>query len=339
MSSKKIPKETFIDIELLNERHDLPWTEKYRPKTFEHITGQDDNLDSLNRRIENNNFPNSIFYGPPGTGKTTTAHACGFKLYGDDYDIKVLELNSSDERGINVVREQIKEFTQTKHFYPELNKNKPKLIILDEADSMTFEAQAALKNVIENSIPHARFCLICNYAEKIMPSLQSRCSVYRFTPIENSKQRDYLLHIIMHEGINVDDDVIDQIVNMSEGDMRKSINVLHSLYMSFEKKRINLEMFYKNACQPLPIEKKMLIDTIKKNSIKEAYHLIDEFLRTKSLSLNDIINIIFTSMFENKKISEQQKAEITIKLARLEQYLAGNINPRIQLGAIICALK
>ena len=153
----------------------LPWVEKYRPKEMSDLVSHEQIIGTITKLIDAGKLPHLMLYGPPGTGKTSTILACAHKLYGKHFSSMVLELNASDDRGIDVVREQIKEFASTRQMFS----SAPKLIVLDEADNMTNPAQFALRRVIEKFTRNARFCIICNYASKIIPALQSRCTRFR----------------------------------------------------------------------------------------------------------------------------------------------------------------
>lgn len=183
----------------------LPWVEKYRPATLDDLVSHKDITSTIQNFIEKNRLPHLLFYGPPGTGKTSTILAMARKIYGPQFRNSVLELNASDERGIDVVREQIKSFASTKSVFsssvqPAGNHGGFKLIVLDEADAMTQAAQGALRRVIEQYTKNVRFCIICNYVNKIIPAIQSRCTRFRFNPLELDQVEDRLNHVIENEG-------------------------------------------------------------------------------------------------------------------------------------------
>lgn len=170
-----------------------------------------------------------LFYGPPGTGKTSTILAVAREMYGKAYNIMALELNASDDRGINVVREQIKSFASTQHL---VNRG-VKLVVLDEADSMTNAAQFALRRIIEKYTRSTRFCLICNYASKIIPALQSRCTRFRFMPLNKEDAMGRLREIAAAEGLDLTDSGVNAITELGRGDMRKCLNIMQSTSMAF----------------------------------------------------------------------------------------------------------
>jgi replication factor C subunit 3/5 len=324
--------------EIVERKLNLPWVEKYRPELMSNIISHEDILKTLKILIDKNNFPNVIFYGPPGTGKTTTILACAKYIYGSSFINMVLELNGSDDRGINVIREQIKDFSQSEMYTNEIyninNKNQ-KLVILDEADSMTYDAQFALRRVIETYTGNTRFCLICNYLTKIIPSLQSRCIIFKFSPIPYLEHYTHIKNIIENEKIKINDNVVQEIIKLSSGDMRKSLNTLQSLYMTCNNELITLDTLYLNMGHPSLEEKKKIIDIILNSNINTAYNYIKELEMNKSLSLNDILNDIVNFIIINKFYKPNKIARILIAFSEIEYYLTGNINIDIQLGAII----
>lgn len=214
----------------------LPFVEKYRPERLEDLTGQNDIVQTIIRLIDVGRLPHLLFYGPPGTGKTSTILAIARRLYGNGYKDMVLELNASDDRGIDVVREQIKDFAGTRKLFS----TGVKLIILDEADAMTNDAQFALRRVIEKYTKNTRFCLIGNYVSKIIPALQSRCTKFRFSPLRKEQIEGKLRSIVDREGLSsrVSADGIEAILRLSNGDMRKVLNVLQATSSGFDDIKI-----------------------------------------------------------------------------------------------------
>jgi len=325
-----------------NKSSNLPWVEKYRPDQIENIISHKEILNTLKTLMDKNNFPHVILYGPPGTGKTTTILACAKHMFGPSYSNMVLELNGSDDRGINVVREQIKDFSQSDLFSNEIfnvNKKNHKLVILDEADSMTYDAQFALRRVIETYTNTTRFCLICNYSTKIIPSLQSRCITFRFSPIPVEEHISHIEKIVQLESMNVDLNVIKEIIRLSDGDMRKSLNVLQSLYMTCGQEQIDMCSLYRNIGYPLPEEKQEIINKILTLDLAAAYTYVKKIELEKSLSLNDILGDLVQHILTHKVFTPIKKARILSALGEIEFYLSGNINSSIQLGAIISVIK
>merc|ERR1711973_580827 len=208
----------------------LPWVEKYRPSGLGELISHEDIIKTIRRFMDENRLPHLLFYGPPGTGKTSTILACAKEIYSPkEFNSMVLELNASDDRGIGVVRGQILNFASTRTIF---NKGY-KLIILDEADAMTNDAQNALRRIIEKFTDNVRFCLICNYLSKIIPALQSRCTRFRFGPLNTKQILPRLKHVSDVEGVNVTEDGEKALMSLSGGDMRKVLNILQSCYMAF----------------------------------------------------------------------------------------------------------
>eukprot|EP01134_Creolimax_fragrantissima_P003754 CFRG3754T1 len=209
-----------------------PWVEKYRPKSIDEVMYQEEVTAVLRKSLSSNDFPHLMFYGPPGTGKTSTILAIARELFGPKLmKERVLELNASDERGIQVVREKIKNFAQiavggTKaKGYP----SPPfKIIILDEADSMTTDAQSALRRTMELHSKVTRFCLICNYVTRIIEPLTSRCAKFRFRPLPTEAMMKQISIVVDKEDITIADDVPAALVTSSGGDMRRVLNLLQS---------------------------------------------------------------------------------------------------------------
>ncbi|OJJ48583.1 hypothetical protein ASPZODRAFT_61741 [Penicilliopsis zonata CBS 506.65] len=215
-----------------------PWVEKYRPKTLDDVAAQDHTTKVLQRTLQASNLPHMLFYGPPGTGKTSTILALAKSLFGPAlYRTRILELNASDERGIGIVRDKIKNFARTQlsqstgmdaEYLAQYPCPPFKIIILDEADSMTQDAQAALRRTMEQYSKITRFCLVCNYVTRIIEPLASRCSKFRFKALDNSAAGDRLEHIAKLENLRLGDGVVETLIRCSEGDLRRAITYLQS---------------------------------------------------------------------------------------------------------------
>ncbi|KAK8861694.1 hypothetical protein IAR55_002517 [Kwoniella newhampshirensis] len=214
-----------------------PWVEKYRPKTIDDVSSQEHTVAVLRKALLSTNLPHMLFYGPPGTGKTSTILALARQLFGPDlFRSRVLELNASDERGISVVREKIKTFAREtpRHSTTVSSDGKTypsppyKLIILDEADSMTQDAQSALRRIMETYSRITRFCLVCNYVTRIIEPLASRCSKFRFRPLAQGSTQARIEMIAHAEGVNAEDGVLPLILELAGGDLRKAITYLQT---------------------------------------------------------------------------------------------------------------
>ncbi|KAF2217422.1 hypothetical protein CERZMDRAFT_31527 [Cercospora zeae-maydis SCOH1-5] len=217
-----------------------PWVEKYRPKSLDDVTAQDHTVTILRRTLQSANLPHMLFYGPPGTGKTSTVLALAKQLYGPELvKSRVLELNASDERGISIVREKVKNFARMQLSNPpsgpageEYKKKYPcppyKIVILDEADSMTQDAQSALRRTMETYSKITRFCLVCNYVTRIIDPLASRCSKFRFKSLDESNAGKRIEDIARLEGVQLEEGVVETLLRCSEGDLRKAITFLQS---------------------------------------------------------------------------------------------------------------
>ncbi|KAH0498395.1 hypothetical protein TgHK011_005649 [Trichoderma gracile] len=212
-----------------------PWVEKYRPKSLDDVTAQDHTVTVLQRTLQASNLPHMLFYGPPGTGKTSTILALAKELYGPEMiKSRVLELNASDERGISIVRQKVKDFARMQltnpppHYKDKYPCPPFKIIILDEADSMTQDAQSALRRTMETYSKITRFCLICNYVTRIIDPLASRCSKFRFKSLDQGNAKKRLESIAEAEGVALEDGAVDTLIKCSEGDLRKAITYLQS---------------------------------------------------------------------------------------------------------------
>jgi len=307
----------------------LPWVEKYRPKTLDDVISNNHNIKTLKNLIKNGKLPHMLFYGPPGCGKTSTIHACIKELYGDSASYMVMELNGSDDRGIGAIREKIKEFAWSKNFF----NNNVKLIILDEVDSMTFDAQSALRRIIELSTQTTRFCLICNYASKVIPALQSRCTHFRFSPLDGTELYNKILEISKIEHVNITGNGIRTIIKLSDGDMRRCYNLLQSAYM-LNHIKINESDIYKCANIPQPEDIHKIFKWLTTNTVIDTYNNIIRIKIEKSIALVDIIKQL-TDVIKSSNLDMNKKANIMINLAKIEYNLSMNCSENLQLLGMI----
>lgn len=290
-----------------NNFTEKPWIEKYRPSNFKDIKGQNLVKNTIYHMVKKGILPNLIFHGSPGTGKTSFIFSLAKLIFGDQIDNLVLELNASDDRGINVIRDEIKDFTSKDNLFG----SGLKLVILDEADAMTQEAQLALIYLMEKYSEKVRFCLICNYYYKILDSIKSRCSVFRFLPLDNSISTVIIKDILKKEKINLNSKTINKIVKFGQGDIRKSINLCQSICIT--EKKINTKFINLLIGDISDSEIKKIIKILHDNNIKyrKKFTLILKYLDKTGISLSNLINIVFNNM-------DDLLSDKIIKLADLE---------------------
>ncbi|KAJ7309635.1 hypothetical protein JRQ81_007690 [Phrynocephalus forsythii] len=263
--------------------------------------------------ISEDRLPHLLFYGPPGTGKTSTILACAKQLYkGKEFSSMVLELNASDDRGIEIVRGPILSFASTRTIF---KCHGFKMVILDEADAMTQEAQNALRRVIEKFTENTRFCLICNYLSKIIPALQSRCTRFRFGPLTPDLMVPRLQYVIEKENVDITDDGMKALVTLSNGDMRRSLNILQSTNMAFGK--VTEETVYTCTGQPLKSDIANILDWMLNQDFTTAYRNIMELKTLKGLALHDILTEIHTFV-HRVDFPSSIRIQLLIKLADVE---------------------
>jgi replication factor C subunit 3/5 len=328
----------------------LPWIEKYRPQNLNEIISHAHITDTLKKFINNNSLPHLLFYGPPGTGKTSVIMSCAKELYGPDYNLMVLEINASEERGIEVIRTRVHQFVSTKNIFFGNMKNTFKLVILDEADAMTGDAQAILRKVIEKYTYNTRFCLICNYVKKINIALQSRCTLFRFSPLKQIYIRKKIAEIIDKENVNITDLGISTIIKRANGDMRKVLNILQSTSMAYDVVT-DVEV---NNCTSYPTQNNMIIifESLICDTFKNSLNLIDTIKANEGYSLNDIIielheeiiKLIMKDkntfvMIKNKKINKLNLAKILELMRDIEYNLTICTSELLQTSAIVGIFK
>ncbi|XP_023323635.1 replication factor C subunit 4 [Eurytemora carolleeae] len=314
----------------------IPWVEKYRPRTVEDVAYQDEVVAVLKKSLEGADLPNLLFYGPPGTGKTSTILAAARDLFGDIYRDRILELNASDERGIQVVREKVKNFAQltASGTRPDGKPCPPfKIIILDEADSMTKDAQSALRRTMEKEGRSTKFCLICNYVSRIIEPLTSRCAKFRFKPLATEILLTRLRMIVEAEKVNISQDGLDAIILTSEGDLRKAITTLQSCSRLKGEKEICQEDVYEISGVIPESVIEGLLDVCQLNSYERLQAHIDDFM-CEGFSATQLINQLHDKLISNPALTDNQKSEIGEKLSVSEHCLLEGADEYLQIMAV-----
>ncbi|CAK1551142.1 unnamed protein product [Leptosia nina] len=312
----------------------LPWVEKYRPSKLEDLVSHDDIIKTINQFMKENQLPHLLFYGPPGTGKTSTILACAKQMYTpQQFNSMVLELNASDDRGIGIVRGQILSFASTRTIF----KAGPKLIILDEADAMTNDAQNALRRIIEKYTENVRFCIICNYLGKIIPALQSRCTRFRFAPLHQNQIVPRLQDIIQKEGVKASDDGIKALLTLSGGDMRKVLNTLQSTWLAYRD--VTEDNVYTCVGHPLRSDINNILNwLLNENDFAASFKYIQDLKIAKGLALGDILTEIH-KIIQRLKLPPDVLISLLIKMADSEARLASGCSEKIELAALIAAFQ
>ncbi|MHA1410812.1 MAG: replication factor C small subunit [Candidatus Odinarchaeia archaeon] len=313
------------------EEKEAIWVEKYRPRTLDEVVNQKEIVKRLKAFVKKKSMPNLIFSGPAGTGKTTLAYALARGLYGDELEGCVLELNASDERGIETIRSRVKDFARTSI----LGDIPFKLLILDEADNMTADAQQALRRTMERYSRNTRFILDCNYSSKIIEPIQSRAAIFRFRPIGKEDLIHRLKEIAEKEKVTVTENGFEAIYYVSGGDMRKAINTLEAA-ASIEKE-VNEDVVYQVAGRVRPEEIKEMIMLALEGKFIESRNKLRELLIDHGLSGTDIIRQIFSEIV-NLPVEEKVKVELVEMIGEVDFRLTEGSNEDIQLSALLARL-
>jgi replication factor C subunit 3/5 len=314
----------------------LPWIEKYRPKNIDEIISHDQNIENIKKLLIGGSLPHLLFHGSPGTGKTSTIMALAKEIYGSNVRLMSLKLDASDDRGINSVREDIKGFAEKSNMFHK----GVRLIILDEADSMTFDAQFALRRIIEKYSTTIRFCLICNYENKIINAIRSRCANFRFCNIDIKHIYNKLQHIISAENIICNKNVIDTIAILAKGDLRKAINLLQSVSMQNPNKNITIKQCYDIAGIPSASEiydiLNILIDRNK--SFDETYNVIEKLIKNQGYSLSIVLKELILSIISNTTILNNM-IQVISDLSDLENMVTKSTFGDIYITSLVGIFK
>ncbi|KAI0077443.1 replication factor C subunit 4 [Panus rudis PR-1116 ss-1] len=310
----------------------MNYLEKYRPQVLDDIVGNQDTVDRLKVIARDGNCPHIIISGMPGIGKTTSIHCLAHQLLGDAYKEGVLELNASDERGIDVVRNKIKTFAQKKVTLPP---GRHKIVILDEADSMTPGAQQALRRTMEIYSNTTRFALACNMSNKIIEPIQSRCAILRYAKLRDEEILKRLLEICEMEDVKYNDDGLAALIFTSEGDMRQAINNLQSTWSGFGF--VSAENVFKVCDQPHPVTIQAMIRSCLKNDIDAAMEKLTE-LWDQGYSAVDIVVTIFRVVKTFDEMPEYTKLEFIREIGFVHMRVLEGVGTLIQLAGLVARL-
>ena len=306
------------------------WTERYRPKTFSEIVGQPDIIKKVQALTNSMNIPHLLFAGPAGTGKSTLALVTVKELFGNNWRENYLELNASDERGIQIVRDKVKNFARTKSLG-----NVPfKIIFLDEADALTPEAQQALRRTMENYSATCRFILSCNYSSKIIDPIQSRCVIFRFKLLERKDIEQVLRRIESGENLQIQEEAIEILYEGSEGDCRRAINLLQSTAAISPSITKDLVSTIISSVKPKDV--KIVLDYALAGDFQRSREKLLDVMLKESISGQDVIKSIQKEIW-NLPVEPEIKVKLTEKTGETEFRIVEGSDPFIQLQSLLAS--
>jgi replication factor C small subunit len=311
----------------MDDAHTI-WIEKYRPAVLKDIVGQDEIVERLSSYVKSGSLPHLLFTGSAGVGKTTAAVTLAKEFFKDSWQVNFREMNASDERGIDVVRNQIKEFSRTRP----LGTASFKILFLDEADALTTDAQAALRRTMESYAQTCRFILSCNYSSKIIDPIQSRCAIYRFKPLGADAIKEEIRRIAAHENLTVTDAAMDAIVYIAQGDMRKAINALQGA--AIIQSAIDEKMVYAITSTARPDEINDLLARSLQGDFDGAESLLARLLHERGIAPNELINQCYRTIL-SMDIDRNLKVRLIDHLGEADFRLSEGANSDIQLEAMI----
>ena len=308
------------------------WTEKYRPKKLDEMVDQKEIVERLRSFAKSRNVPHCIFAGPPGTGKTTAALCLARDLYGETYREHLMELNASDERGIDVVRETVKTFARVKS----IGEIPFKILILDEADNMTSDAQQALRRTMERFTTTCRFILCANYSGKIIEPIQSRCAPFRFTHLPREEHDCHMKEIATEEKVKLSAEGLDAIFEVCGGDLRRAINTLQSA--ASIGKPIDAKVVYSVTGKASPADVQKMLKVAIDGDFAEARKQLRDMIQKYGVAGSDIIRQIHTEIFRAVEIPEKWKVRLAGVVGEVDFRLVEGADEEVQLSALLARL-
>jgi len=311
----------------MDDNHTI-WIEKYRPSRLADIVGQDEIVERLSSYVKSGNLPHLLFTGSAGVGKTTAAVTLAREFFTDSWQINFREMNASDERGIDVVRNQIKQFART----TPLGAATFKILFLDEADALTTDAQSALRRTMETYAQTCRFILSCNYSSKIIDPIQSRCAIYRFKPLGADAVKEEVRSIAGKEGLNITAGAMDAIVYIAQGDMRKAINALQG--GAIMSTTIDEKMIYAITSTARPDEINELLGLSLAGDFDGAESLLNQLLHERGIAPNELINQCYRALVK-RDMDRTLKVQLIDHIGETDFRLSEGANSDIQLEALI----
>lgn len=310
----------------------LPWNEKYRPKYLPDVVGNSAAVERMKVIAFQGNIPNLLLTGPPGTGKTTSLLCLARQLLGQHFSEALIELNASDDRGIEVVRQTIKSFAKRHITLPA---SRHKIILLDEADSMTDAAQQAMRRIMEKFSNTTRFVFACNQSEKVIEALQSRCAIVRFTRVSESEIAPRLEKICTEEDIHFTKDGIDALAVMSDGDMRTAINGLQATAVRFGT--ITLENVEHSVEIPNPALIENIFENLKNKQLREAMGLINTLIE-EGHSSSEIVQTMFRVIRKSDKFPDKTKLYLLKEIGLMQMHISQGFSSQLQLNGMLSRL-